>query len=623
MNKKLLIICIFSFLTLLIKGQTVSIQDFSITGIEVPVTISGFPDSVKYYDLLISSGEKSEKFRFEVYKSKIDTSIIFSQSGHLKISSAASGKQLASIRILPGWLSIVPPLLAILLALLIRQVITSLAAGIFIGSLFIYDFNPMVALLRFADHFILNSAADKDHVTVIVFTLLIGGMVGIISANGGTAGLANQITRLAKTAKSGLLSSWLMGVIIFFDDYANSLIIGNMMRPITDKLRISREKLSYIVDSTAAPVASLVIMSTWIGYELGLIDAGLKQIGFRESAYDVFLKTIPFRFYPIAALFFVFITSLLGRDFGPMLKAERRARKTGQLGEHSISARTEDKDNPVFYKGDKSRWYNGAVPIIIILLGTVAGLIYTGISSLESSGIRNYGLQQIISSGDSYSSLLWASFLACLIAIIMTVGQRILTLEKSIEAWHKGVQSMMLACIILVFAWAISSVTTELYTADFIISRISDAIDPRLLPVLVFFICALTSFATGTSWGTMAIIMPIVIPLSWKLSMSSGLSHADANLMIYGVVSSVLAGSVFGDHCSPIADTTILSSLASGCNHMDHVKTQLVYSIVVGSICMVLGDVLTAYGLSPYIAIILIFGALVGILYLFGEKVEK
>jgi Na+/H+ antiporter NhaC len=255
--------------------------------------VQNIPDSVKTIELNFLGVNNSYIYKLDVIDGKVNKEIIIDNSGKYEIKNNLAPDKSEYIRVIPGWLSIIPPLLAILLALLIRQVIVSLLAGIYVGAIFLYDFNPFTALLRLSDTIILNVLVDADHMYVIVFTLLIGGVVGIISKNGGTTGLANQITKLAKTAKSGMIASWLMGVVIFFDDYANSLIIGNMMRPITDKLKISREKLSYIVDSTAAPVASIVIISTWIGYELGLINEGLKAIGSAENAYDVFIKTIP------------------------------------------------------------------------------------------------------------------------------------------------------------------------------------------------------------------------------------------------------------------------------------------------------------------------------------------
>jgi Na+/H+ antiporter NhaC len=453
-----------------------------------------------------------------------------------------------------------------------------------------------------------------------LFTLLIGGVVGIISKNGGTIGLANQITKLAKTPRSGMLASWFMGLVIFFDDYANSLIIGNMMRPITDKLKISREKLAYIVDSTAAPIASLVIISTWIGYELGLIGEGLNAIGSNQNPYEVFIQTLPYRFYPIAAIFFVFITSYLKRDFGPMYHAEIKARKSniGKIETIQLEKKLNKNDIPL----SKTRWYNGAIPILIILFGTILGLVFTGIESLEAKGTYDYGIEQIIRESDSYRSLLWASLISGIVAIILTVSQKIRKLEDAIKSWHSGVQSMMIAAIILVMAWGISSITSDLKTADYLISVISDSINPRFLPAIVFVTCGLISFATGTSWGTMAIVMPIVIPMASTISISEGLILADTNIIIVGVISSVLAGSVWGDHCSPIADTTILSSMASKCDHISHVKTQLPYAILVGFVGLVLGDLPTAFGLSPYISIVLILGTLTGILLLVGKKVE-
>jgi Na+/H+ antiporter NhaC len=603
----------------LLNSQELKLQSFGLSDIKFKISITGIPDSLNHIDLEFEKNNRIIAHNFLVNNSEVDTSIQLSEYGSYSIKNV-SGQTIGHIRIIPGWLSILPPLLAILLALLMKQVLTALAAGIYAGAFFIYDYNPFAAMLRLVDTFIINALVDRDHMFILVFTLLIGGVVGIISRNGGTTGLANQITRFAKTAKSGMISSWLLGILIFFDDYANSLIIGNMMRPITDRLKISREKLAYIVDSTAAPVASVVLISTWIGYEVGLIEDGLRSIGSSANAYDIFISTIPYSFYPIAAIFFVFLTSYLGRDFGPMYKAEVRARQTGKVSSDNYEAKELKDNDKRLYKGKNARWINGAVPILIILLGTISGLYFTGVNALLDKGITNYSIQDIINSSDSYSSLLWSSFFACLIAIIMSVTQKILSIDEALRAWQKGVQSMMVAVIILVFAWAISSVTNQMYTADYLISIISDSMDPRLLPLIVFLVCALTGFSTGTSWGTMAIVMPIVIPLTHKLASVSGLPQQEYTIVLLGVISAVLAGSVFGDHCSPIADTTILSSLASKCNHIDHVNTQLPYALIVGFTCMLLGYVPSAYGLNPFLSILLIFIALTGFLLIFGKK---
>ena len=413
-----------------------------------------------------------------------------------------------------------------------------------------------------------------------------------------------------------------MGLFIFFDDYANTLIIGNMMRPITDKLKISREKLAYLVDSTSAPVASIFIISSWIGFELGLIATGLRTVNSDINTYELLLKTIPYRFYPIAALFFVFLVAFMQRDFGPMYKAEVRARITGKLFDNKSEENNLD-DSHFFENNKKAKWYNGVIPIAIILFGTIAGLIYTGVLELSNKEISEYNFRDIIINSNSFLALMWAGFAASVVAIIMSVSQKILSLNEAVNAWTKGVQSMLFACIILAFAWAIGDVTESLKTADYLISILSDSIDPRLLPLLVFIACAAVSFSTGTSWGTMAVVMPIVIPLSFKMAEVHGLDFNVDPTILVGVVSSVLAGSVFGDHCSPIADTTILSSMASQCNHVDHVKTQLPYALSVGVVCMIVGDLATAYGLPTYLAIPIIFIILYLILRFFGKKLPQ
>jgi len=598
-----------------LSAQSFDIPKLSLAGIPFEILITNIPDSVKSVELSVVNQNKSYNFNWKVVEGKISEKIAIDISGNYLVKSNIIPPKQSFINVIPGWLSVIPPLIAIFLALIIRQVVVSLSLGIFSGALIYYNFDPLTAFLRFADTLMLNVLIDKDHMFIIVFTLLIGGVVGVISANGGTAGLAQQITKLAKTARSGMISSWLLGVMIFFDDYANSLIIGNMMRPITDKLKISREKLAYIVDSTAAPIASIVIISTWVGYEVGLISDGLVTIGFTQNAYDVFISAIPYSFYPIATIYFVFLTSFMQRDFGPMLKFERAARNK------KIVLNEEESETKNKINSENAKWFNGAIPIFVILFGTIFSLAATGIYNLNIAGVTEYSIQNIINHADSFSSLLWASFGASIVAIVMTVSQRILSLNNAIEAWQKGIQSMLIAVIILVFAWAISSVTNDLKTADYIISLLSDSIDPRLLPALVFIICATIGFSTGTSWGTMAIVMPIVIPLTYHVGNIFGLNSESLQNVLLGVISSVLAGSVFGDHCSPIADTTILSSLASKCNHIDHVKTQLPYAISVGIFSVVFGSIPSAYGLNPFISILLIFAGLTLFIKFFGKKV--
>ena len=618
---------LFSAIVLLISNciysQTVSVSQITLEGIEFTFTVENLPDSISSAVVVIQNEENKNEFLLIVSAGKIDTLLTINESGNYSVTFPELNIETLSIRVLPGLLSIVPPLLAILMALIFRQVIVSLIFGVYIGAVFIYNYNPLIALLRLIDKYIISAISDTSHIQIIVFTLLFGGVIGLISKSGGTRGIANVIIRFAKTRKSTMISSWLAGLVIFFDDYANTLIVGNLMRPVTDRMKISREKLSFIVDATAAPVASVFIISSWIGFEVGLIQDGLKMIGSDADGYSTFLATIPYRFYPIAMLLFVFIISYFQRDFGPMYKAERRAWIEGRLFSNSDSnQKSLDEFSEIFGNEEKAKWYNGIIPIFIIIFGTIIGLVYTGISSLQEQGISDYGLREIISNSDSYLALLWSSFTACIVAAIMILSQKIMSLSETIDAWFLGIRSMLLAIIILTLAWSIGAITVEMKTADYIISLIGGDISPHYLPVLIFIIAAITSFATGTSWGTMAIMMPIVIPLAHSVAGLNNLVPADSTIILYGVISSVLAGSVFGDHCSPISDTTILSSIASRCNHVDHVRTQLPYALVVAFVSMLLGDILSAYGYSPYLSFGLIGIVLLGVVLIFGRKVN-
>ena len=621
------ILILFSIIVLLISNciysQTASVSQITLEGINFSFTIENLPDSISSVFVVIQNEENKNEFQLNVTARKIDTLLTINESGNYSVTFPELNIETLTIRVLPGLLSIIPPLLAILMALIFRQVIVSLIFGVYIGAVFIYNYNPLTALLRLIDKYIISAVSDTSHIQIIVFTLLFGGVIGLISKSGGTRGIANVITRFAKNRKSTMISSWLAGLVIFFDDYANTLIVGNLMRPVTDRMKISREKLAFIVDATAAPVASVFIISSWIGFEVGLIQDGLKMIGSDADGYSTFLATIPYRFYPIAMLFFVFIISYFQRDFGPMFKAERRAQIEGKVSNRADSnQKSLDEFSEIFGNEEKAKWYNGIIPIFIIIFGTIIGLVYTGINSLQEQGFTNYGMREIISNSDSYLALLWSSFTACIVSAIMILTQKIMSLSETFDAWFIGIRSMLLAIIILTLAWSIGAITVEMKTADYIISLIGGDISPHYLPVLIFIIAAITSFATGTSWGTMAIMMPIVIPLAHSVAGLNNLIPADSTIILYGVISSVLAGSVFGDHCSPISDTTILSSIASGCNHVDHVRTQLPYALVVAFVCILLGDILSAYGYSPFLSFGLIGIILVGVVLIFGRKVN-
>jgi Na+/H+ antiporter NhaC len=531
----------------------------------------------------------------------------------------------ASTIAIPAWFSILPALIAIIVALAFRQVIPALFLGIWIGGALAYGLalsSLWYGLLDTAGKYTLEALNDSGHLSVILFSLMIGGMVGIISKNGGTSGIVNSIVSWASSARRGQLTTSVLGVAIFFDDYANTLIVGNTMRPVTDRLRISREKLAYIVDSTAAPVATIALVTTWIGFEVGLIGEAAGRIeGLDESAYAIFLNSIAYSFYPILAVLAVFLVAATGRDFGPMLVAERRARSTGHVsrpdahvGESPEEAR-EREPKP----GKPQRAFNAVVPVLVLVFGTFVGIYVTGAAGSEPGA----SLRDIIGNGDSYTAMVWASLLAVIAAIVMTLGQNILSLVEIIDAWYAGVRSMLLAIIILVLAWTLSGVNEVLHTGDFLVSVLGETLSPALIPALVFVLSAFTAFATGSSWGVMGIMMPLVVPLTWAVMATNDMITDPAHMhILYSSVAAVMAGAVWGDHCSPISDTTILSSLASGCDHIDHVRTQLPYAMAVGAVAIVVGTLPAGYGapwwiVLPLAAVVL----LLGLRYL-GQPVE-
>lgn len=534
---------------------------------------------------------------------------------------------------LPGWFSILPPLMAIALALITREVVSSLFLGIWLGALFLAGYNPFAAILMSIDRFIRPALADPDHAAIVIFSLLLGGMVGLMSRTGGTRAIVNAVTPLATSRRRGQFATWLAGIAIFFDDYANTLIVGNTMRPLTDRLKVSREKLAYIVDSTAAPVSVLVFVSTWVGFEIGLIGDGLRfaaqqQVGNPElvadlqsaSPFNVFIHTIPYLFYPLFAILMVGLLVWTKRDFGPMLAAERRAASGGGLfrpgAQLAADTSTELAEAP---DGTPLRWWNGALPVLTVVVTVIAGLLYTGYQGLGEGEPAT--LSTILGNADPFNTLLWGSLLGCLMGIGLAVGQRILTLPEAITAWLGGLRAMMLAMIILVLAWSLGEVTTSLNAAGFLASALSDRMPMHLLPVAVFVVAAMISFATGTSWGTMGILLPLAIPLAVALGGGTGFQGGAHYTVLLGSISSVMAGSIFGDHCSPISDTTVLSSMASGCDHVDHVRTQLPYALVIAVVGMGVGDIPTAYGLPPWIALLIGAGLIWGVVMVVGRKV--
>jgi len=517
-----------------------------------------------------------------------------------------------------GWISLLPPLTAIGLALLLRQVIPALFIGVWIGAWAIAGFSALgalEALMQTADTFILDALAEPDHASVILFTLLVGGMVGVISRNGGMMGIVDRIIGFANTVGRAKAATVAMGLAIFFDDYANTLVVGNTMRPITDRMRISREKLAYLVDSTAAPVATVALVTTWVGYEVGLIRDAIAGIpGLELNAYLVFLNSIAYSFYPLLALTLVFAVVGLGRDFGPMHAAEVRARHDGLVAPPTNVSNQAATDMEEVRPSDgvEFRARNALLPILTMVSGVVAGMFVTG----EGATLR-----EIVGSADPYKSLIWGSLFGSLLAIAMSVGQRTLSMHAAVAAWFSGARAMLYAIFILVLAWALSGVTDVLGTADYLVSLVGDRLHPGLLPMLVFIVAAATAFSTGSSWGTMGILLPLMVPLAWALMAASGMNGAEHLPILYATVAAVMGGAVWGDHCSPISDTTILSSMASQCDHIEHVRTQLPYALSAGVIAILAGALPAGFGVPWWICLSVGIVAVVGLVRTIGRKV--
>lgn len=529
-------------------------------------------------------------------------------------------------RVLPGWISILPPVLAIAIALAFKRVVPALFFGVFVGAVLAVELSLsgiLHGLLDTMQVYVLKALADEGHASIILFSLMIGGMVGIISKNGGTLGIVDRITTYASDSRRGQVVTGLLGLGIFFDDYANTLVVGNTMRPVTDKLRISREKLAYIVDSTAAPVACLAFVTTWIGYEVGIVGTAVANIeGLTMSAYAIFLNSILYSFYPLLALYFVFVVANSKRDFGPMARAERRARETGQvLAAGANVDEAAGKGEELSPKDGAPRYaFNAIIPVVVLVVTVLGGLYYTGLSAVSSPETAT--LSEIIGEADSYKALMWGSLLGVLVAAVLSVGQRILTLEETVEAWYAGLKSMLFAMIILVLAWALSEITVVLHTAEYLTSILGDWLPAGAVPAVVFLLAAATAFATGSSWGTMGILMPLVVPLTWAVLAANGMNEPTHYHILYSSVSCVLAGSVWGDHCSPISDTTILSSMASGCDHIDHVRTQLPYAMSVGLVALLVGTLPAGFGMPWWVGLLIGMAILSVLLRVFGEEVD-
>ena len=546
--------------------------------------------------------------------------LVAAERGAVDITATSDGdSSTVSLRVLPGWISLMPAFLAIAVALLLRNVVPALVIGLWLGATALQGFSPLGALQGLMDVlavFIVNALADPDHAAIIVFTMMIGGMVGIITRNGGMASIVRVVVSKAKTAIGGQVSVWLMGLMIFFDDYANTLVVGNTARSVTDHLKISREKLAYIVDSTAAPVVSIALVTTWIGYQVSLIDQAMQEIDglAGTTAYSMFLHSIPYSFYPILAIGFVLAIAWTGLDMGPMYAAELRARSGVVEPKSGDPMPALDGDTLDPKPNVPMRPVNAFLPILVLIFGLGISMFITG----EGETITD-----IVGSADPYKAMMWASFGGALVAAGLSIGQKILSAHETVDAWYGGARATLFGMIVLILAWSMADVTGDLNAKGYLISILGDTLPVALVPAVVFVLAAITAFSTGTSWGTMGILLPLVLPLAWAVMTVNGMADPSGMHIMYSSIACVLAGAVWGDHCSPISDTTVLSSIASGCDHIEHVRTQLPYALLVGTVAIAIGTIPAGYGLPPWISLLVGGGLLVAILRFFGRNADE
>lgn len=617
------------------QNTTISFPEIIIKGVEQDIVIEltdrEFAKQLEgqVFTVFINQQEKEG----ELFHGLIEIPYSFTEKENLTVT-VGTYTQSKETDPIPLWFSILPPLIAIFFALMFREVYSALTAGIWVGAGVIYFYQGagfftaiFKGFLAIIDTYIIQSLNDGGHLSIILFSMIIAATVSLITKNGGMRGVVNSLSKYATGPRSGSLITWMLGIMVFFDDYANTLVVGNTMRPLTDKLRISREKLSYIIDSTAAPVASIAFVTTWIGAELSYIQDGINTLGLDESAYGVFFGSLAYSFYPFFTLAFIVILIWKGVDFGPMLKAEARARQ----GLPSVGILNKELDGKyleetAIAKGVKPRIMNALIPVLVIVVGTMTALVYTGWnqSVWDDKSIGFFEkLSETIGGADSYISLLWSSFASLLVALGLTLSQRLLSLRASMDGIVDGFKTMLPAVMIMTLAWSVALVTQHMHTADFISNLLLDAaVSPYFLPSITFLMAALVSFSTGSSWGTMAILYPLILPAGWLVAKSSGLDYDSSMAIFHNLAAAVLTGSVLGDHCSPISDTTILSSLASSCPHIEHVRTQLPYALTTGLIAIVIGSLPAAYGISSWILFPLGIIVIYFVISFLGKKSE-
>lgn len=462
-----------------------------------------------------------------------------------------------------GLLSLVPPLVAVIIAIMSKNVILSLFTGSFLGALILSNFAPVVAVKALIGEYFFAQLSDSYNAGVIVLLMFIGGFIALIEKSGGAHAFAQKVTKFINTKTKAQISAWFGGILIFFSDLGTPLIVGPIFEPIFDKLKLSREKLAWIIDSTASPIAVLVPFIGWGVYVMGLIQKEFEALNIAQSDFTAFVEAIPYQIYPILALLMVPLIAMIKLDFSAMKKAEERVETTGELyWKHSSPQRKSEKITA--FEAENSKASIVIAPLAVLFITLFAILIPLGFPMKPVSG------------NDFRVALTTAYLFAAVVAIILMVYYKTKTFNDAFNIYIDGMQKMVYVSLTLILAWSLGATIKNLGTASYIIELLDGNISVVFIPAILFVFGACVSFATGSSWGTFAIMMPLAIPMAVSLGGSIPIC-----------IGAVLSGGLFGDHCSPISDTTILSATGAGCDLVDHVKTQLPYALINGSIAFV------------------------------------
>lgn len=513
-----------------------------------------------------------------------------------------------------GIWGIIPPILTIVLAFVTKDVIVSLFLGILSGALIVAGGNPALALMNLTD-LLANSLADGWNIRIFLFCALLGGLVGLLTKTGAARAFGKWASSKLKTGTSSQFMTFIFGILIFIDDYFNSMSVGTVMRPICDKTKVSRAKLAYILDSTAAPVCIIAPISSWVVTVMSIVrDAqGFNLLGMTE--FEFFIKSIPYNLYAIIALLMVVATIFFKREFGPMAASERLALQGVLMNEEKYGPAAGEV-NETDEQESRAKPIDMLFPIIVLIVAAVAFFpIVTWLNAIDGETITTFGqavgsmsLGSAFNDTDSSMALWYAVMFTLTATYIYYLARRLLNLKEASEALRDGISSMLPALIILTMAWSIGTIIKSpradggLGLGMYLSQVVSNGGFPiQLLPCILFVLSAVIAFATGTSWGTFGIMIPIAMPIVTGLATGIGLGQAELVNAAMISVAAVIGGAVFGDHASPISDTTILSSTGASCPHLEHVATQMPYAIFV-AVCSFVGFIVGGLALNALVA---------------------